>query len=286
METSKLQADIGHEIGDNNVEKFGLDIHNPVFAISAILVVSLVIGTLAFGEAAAVVFGDLRNWITTTFDWFFILTVNIFVVFCFAVAFSPLGRVRLGGNKAYPTFSYPAWLAMLFAAGVGIGLMFYGVLEPVTHTLNPPLGIDPADTATAMSAGLSAAVYHWGLHAWATYAVVGLALAFFCFNRGMPLTLRSAFYPLFGKAIWGPLGHFIDIMPTLMEISGAEYPKTHKGNAITPYEGKSLLAAFKGKTAPRKKPIFWQWSRGKAVMKGKWKLVAWGNKWELFRMCR
>lgn len=220
METSKLQADIGHEIGDNNVEKFGLDIHNPVFAISAILVVSLVIGTLAFGEAAAVVFGDLRNWITTTFDWFFILTVNIFVVFCFAVAFSPLGRVRLGGNKAYPTFSYPAWLAMLFAAGVGIGLMFYGVLEPVTHTLNPPLGIDPADTATARSAGLSAAVYHWGLHAWATYAVVGLALAFFCFNRGMPLTLRSAFYPLFGKAIWGPLGHFIDIMAVLASLFG------------------------------------------------------------------
>jgi len=165
VETSNLQTDIGHKIGDNNVKKFGLDVHNPVFAISAILVVSLVIGTLAFGEAAAVVFGDLRTWITTTFDWFFILTVNIFVIFCFAIAFSPLGRVRLGGNKAYPKFSYPAWLAMLFAAGVGIGLMFYGVLEPVTHTLNPPLGIDPADTATARSAGLSAAVYHWGLHA-------------------------------------------------------------------------------------------------------------------------
>jgi len=220
VETSNLQTDIGHKIGDNNVKKFGLDVHNPVFAISAILVVSLVIGTLAFGEAAAVVFGDLRTWITTTFDWFFILTVNIFVIFCFAIAFSPLGRVRLGGNKAYPKFSYPAWLAMLFAAGVGIGLMFYGVLEPVTHTLNPPLGIDPADTATARSAGLSAAVYHWGLHAWATYAVVGLALAFFCFNRGMPLTLRSAFYPLFGKAIWGPLGHFIDIMAVLASLFG------------------------------------------------------------------
>jgi len=220
VEPSNPQPDIGHEIGDNNIEKFGLDIHNPVFVVSAILVVSLVIGTLAFREVAAVAFGDLRNWITITFDWFFILTVNTFVVFCFAVAFSPLGRVRLGGNKAKPKFGYPAWLAMLFAAGVGIGLMFYGVLEPVTHSLNPPLGIDPADTATAMSAGLSAAVYHWGLHAWATYAVVGLALAFFCFNRGMPLTLRSAFYPLFGKAIWGPLGHFIDIMAVLASLIG------------------------------------------------------------------
>jgi BCCT family betaine/carnitine transporter len=220
VETSNSQEDIGHKIGENNIKMFGLDIHNPVFAISAILVVSLVIGTLSFREVAAVVFVDLKTWITTTFDWFFILTVNIFVVFCFAVAFSGLGRVRLGGNKAKPKFSYPAWLAMLFAAGVGIGLMFYGVLEPVTHTLNPPLGIDPADIETARSAGMAAAVYHWGLHAWATYAVVGLALAFFCFNRGMPLTLRSAFYPLFGKAIWGPLGHLVDIMAVLASLFG------------------------------------------------------------------
>ena len=198
----------------------GLDIHNPVFAISAILVITFVAATLLFNEQAAVVFGDMRIWITSTFDWFFLVTANILVVFCLFVAFSKLGRVRLGGNDAKPEYSYPAWLSMLFAAGVGIGLMFFGVLEPVTHTLNPPLGIDPSDVATARAAGMSAAITHWGLHAWAIYAIVGLSLAFFCFNRGMPLTLRSAFYPLIGKAVWGPFGHFVDITAVLATLFG------------------------------------------------------------------
>ena len=118
------------------------------------------------------------------------ISINIFVLFSLFIAFSKLGRVRLGGADAKPRYGYPGWLAMLFAAGVGIGLMFFGVLEPVTHTLNPPLGIDPTDIETAAAAGMSAAILHWGLHAWGVYAVVGLALAFFCFNRGLPLTLR------------------------------------------------------------------------------------------------
>jgi betaine/carnitine transporter, BCCT family len=109
---------------------------------------------------------------------------------------------------------------MLFAAGVGIGLMFFGVYEPLTHTLNSPLGIDPQNIAVAREAGMSATIFHWGLHAWAIYGLVGLALAFFCFNRQMPLTLRSAFFPLFGKAVWGPFGHFIDVMAVLATIFG------------------------------------------------------------------
>jgi len=213
-------ADIHHKIGDHNIQVFGLDIHNPVFAISAILVVTFVAGTLFFREQAGGVFGDMRTWITTTFDWFFLITANILVIFCLVVAYSKLGRVRLGGSDAKSKYSYPAWLSMLFAAGVGIGLMFFGVLEPVTHTLNPPLGIDPSDVATARAAGMSAAISHWGLHAWAIYAIVGLSLAFFCFNRGMPLTLRSAFYPLIGKAVWGPFGHFVDITAVLATLFG------------------------------------------------------------------
>ncbi len=98
--------------------------------------------------------------------------------------------------------------------------MFFGVLEPVTHTLQPPLGIDATDTQSARAAGMSSAILHWGLHAWAVYAVVGLALAFFCFNRGLPLTLRSAFHPLFGDAAWGPLGHAIDITAVLATLFG------------------------------------------------------------------
>ncbi len=198
----------------------GLDIHKPVFAVSAILVVAFVAATLFFQEQAAGVFGDMRVWITTKFDWFFLITANFVLIFCLIVAFSKLGRVRLGGNDAKPKYSYPAWLSMLFAAGVGIGLMFFGVLEPVTHTLNPPLGIDPSDIATARAVGMSAAILHWGLHAWAIYAIVGLSLAFFCFNRGMPLTLRSAFYPLIGKAVWGPFGHFVDITAVLATLFG------------------------------------------------------------------
>ena len=146
---TESQSDIGHEIGENNIQVMGLDIHNPVFLVSAILAVALVVGTLLFQEQAAVIFGDMRVWITTRFDWFFVMSANFFVLFCFAVAFSKLGKIRLGGIDSKPRYGYPGWLAMLFAAGVGIGLMFFGVLEPVTHSLNTPLGVDPADTDTA-----------------------------------------------------------------------------------------------------------------------------------------
>jgi len=214
------RQDIEHDIGEQNIQIFGLDIHNPVFAISASLVVVFVLGTLLFLDQAAGAFTNMRVWITSTFDWFFIISANIVVLFCLGIAVSPLGRVRLGGPDAAPRYGYPGWLAMLFAAGVGIGLMFFGVLEPVTHTLNPPIGIDPSDTAAARAVGMSAAINHWGLHAWAIYAVVGLSLAFFCFNRGMPLTLRSAFFPLIGNRVWGPFGHFIDVTAVLATLFG------------------------------------------------------------------
>ena len=212
--------DCKHEIGDQNIEVMGLDIHNPVFMISAILAVTIVVGTLLFQDQAALLFGDMRVWITSYFDWFFVISANIFVLFCLGIAVSKLGRIRLGGPDAKPRYGYPGWLAMLFAAGVGIGLMFFGVLEPVTHSLNPPIGIDPADTAAARAVGMAAAINHWGLHAWAIYAVVGLSLAFFCFNHGLPLTLRSAFFPLFGNAVWGPFGHFVDIVAVMATLFG------------------------------------------------------------------
>lgn len=218
--SDNLRTDIGHEVGQDNVQVLGLDINKPVFLISAVLVIAFVIGTLLFLDSAGAAFRDMRVWITTRFDWAFMISADFFIVYCLYLAYSKLGRVRLGGPEAKPRYGYPAWLAMLFAAGVGIGLMFFGVLEPVTHTLNPPLGIDPADTETARAVGMSAAIHHWGLHAWAIYAVVGLALAFFCFNRGLPLVLRSAFYPLFGKAVWGPFGHVVDITAVLATLFG------------------------------------------------------------------
>jgi BCCT family betaine/carnitine transporter len=208
------------KVGQDNIQKFGLDIQPHVFLISAFMVVGIVVGTLLFQEAAAVVFGEMRNWITEKFDWFYMIVANFFVLYCIFVAFSKFGKVRLGGDAARPKYRYPAWLSMLFAAGVGIGLMFFGVLEPVTHTVNTPLGVDPADTETARAVGMSAAIFHWGLHAWAVYAVVGLSLAFFCFNRGMPLTLRSAFYPLVGDYTWGWFGHIVDTTAVFATLFG------------------------------------------------------------------
>ena len=220
MEGSKDQTNSDYVVGQDNIRVLGLDIHYPVFIISAMLVVVFVVGTLIFLESAGSAFSDMRVWITTKFDWMFMISMNIFVLFSLFIASSKLGRVRLGGADAKPRYGYPGWLAMLFAAGVGIGLMFFGVLEPVTHTLIPPLGIDPTDIETAAAAGMSAAILHWGLHAWGVYAVVGLALAFFCFNRGLPLTMRSAFYPLLGKMVWGPIGHIIDVTAVLATIFG------------------------------------------------------------------
>jgi BCCT family betaine/carnitine transporter len=179
-----------------------------------------VVLTLLFQEQATTFFGDLRPWLTSTFDWVFMGAANIFVLFCLFLVVSPYGRVRLGGVHAKPDYSYTGWFAMLFAAGMGIGLMFFGVLEPVYHFQNPPLGIDAADTEAARAIGMAATIFHWGLHPWAIYAVVALSLAFFTYNRGLPLTIRSAFYPIFGDRVWGWIGHVIDTLAVFATLFG------------------------------------------------------------------
>ena len=208
---------------------FGLNILlTPVFVISSIAIVVFVLGSLIFQEHATTLFKNTRSWLTTNLDWFFMLSVNLVVLFCLVVAFSPLGKVRLGGKEAKPEYSYLTWLAMLFAAGVGIGLLFFGVLEPVTYFQDPPLGVekiydkdtaytagntpdmDAANTQKVAALAIATTTFHWGLHGWAVYAIVGLALAFFAYNKGLPLTIRSAFYPIFGERIWGWPGHIID----------------------------------------------------------------------------
>ena len=189
---------------------FGLDIYlTPVFVISSIAILIFVVGALVFQEGATKVFGNTRTWLTTNLDWLFMITANLVFLFCLVVAISPLGKVRLGGADAKPEYSNLTWLSMLFAAGVGIGLLFFGVAEPMYYLQNPPLGIT-AGTAEAATVGISATVFHWGFHGWAIYGVVGLALGFFAYNRGLPLTIRSVFYPLLGDRIWGWPGHVID----------------------------------------------------------------------------
>ena len=233
MQSPQAQRPSGYYAGRDNVQFFGLDIHNPVFMVSGLTIVAFVIGTLLFQEGAGEFFGWLRPWLTSNLDWVFAIAGNIFVVFCLVLAASPLGKIRLGGPDAKPDYSYPGWFAMLFAAGMGIGLMFFGVLEPVNHFLSPPLGAagldaaavaaqtaDPAAVESARRLAMAGTIFHWGLHPWAIYAVVALSLAFFCYNRGLPLTIRSAFYPILGDKVWGPVGHVIDTLAVFATLFG------------------------------------------------------------------
>jgi BCCT family betaine/carnitine transporter len=181
-----------HKLGDSNIRPFGLDIHNPVFLISSIVIAAFVLIALANQTATAEFFGWLRPWLTSTFDWFLVLSVNAITLFCLLLIFHPVGKVRIGGKDAKPEYSYAGWIAMMFAAGIGIGLLFFGVLEPVYYNFSEngaarPLGIDIADNAYI---GVVGAIHHWGLEGWAVYAVVSLSLGIFSYNYGFPLTLR------------------------------------------------------------------------------------------------
>ena len=216
-----------YEVGQDNMQRFGLDIHNPVFPISAGVIIAFVTFTLLFPTMADGFFGWLRPAITNTFDWLFIIAGDIFVLFCLFLIVSPYGKIRLGGKDARPDYGYFGWFAMLFAAGMGIGLMFYGVSEPITHFTAAmeggsaaPLGGAPGDIEAARRLGMAATIYHWALHPWAIYAVVALALAFFSYNLGLPLTIRSAFYPLLGEKTWGWPGHLIDILAVFATLFG------------------------------------------------------------------
>lgn len=211
-----------YEIGQDNVERLGLDMHNPVFFVSAGLIILFVLMSLLFPDAAKSGLEATKAWIQVTFDWIFLSAGNVFVLFCLALIVLPVGRIRIGGDDARPDFSLMSWFAMLFAAGIGIGLMFWGVAEPAgyyTDWYGTPLGIE-AFTDQARAAALGATMYHWGLHPWAIYAVVALALAFFSYNKGLPLTIRSTFYPLLGDRIWGPAGNVIDVLAVLATIFG------------------------------------------------------------------
>ena len=233
---SDADIDTDYEVGQDNISPFGLDIHNPVFLISGLTIIAFVLITLMFQAGSAEFFAWLRPAITSTFDWFFLSAGNFFVVFALVVCVSPMGRVRLGGQDATPDYSYVGWFSMLFAAGMGIGLMFFGVSEPISHfgssmggisvgdaglrTDWAPLGGAAGDAEAATRLAMAATIYHWGLHPWSMYAVVALALAFFSFNHNLPLTLRSAFYPLLGEKVWGWAGHLIDTIAVFATLFG------------------------------------------------------------------
>lgn len=197
---------------------FELDIHPIVFGVSSGIIILSVLLTLIFKNHVEALFDTLQTSIAVYAGWFFILSMNLFLIAIFSFLFSKYGDIRLGGEDAKPQFSVLGWFSMLFSAGMGIGLLFYGVAEPMFHFIASPLA--ESGTAEAARVAMDLTFLHWGLHPWAVYALVGLSLAFFCFNRGLPLSIRSAFHPLFGDRIYGPLGNVVDIMATVATLFG------------------------------------------------------------------
>ncbi|MEA3468545.1 MAG: BCCT family transporter [Thermodesulfobacteriota bacterium] len=210
------------EPGDTNLVGFGFDIHPYVTFMSTSILVVFILLTLMFQQNTSAFFEQAMSLITTTTGWFMILVCNIFILAGCYFAFGRFGSIRIGGKDAKPEFSTPAWFAMLLSAGMGIGLMFWSVGEPMYHYASPsPMfaGVEPL-TPMAAQAAMGVTYFHWGLHPWAIYAIVGLGLAFFAYNRGLPLTIRSIFYPLLGERIYGTWGNVIDVLSVLATLVG------------------------------------------------------------------
>ncbi|ERS88488.1 BCCT family transporter [Halomonas sp. PBN3] len=232
--------DTDYVIGQDNITAspmgIDVDLHGKVFMVSSIVILLFVILTLAMQAQMEPIFNSMFSFLTTKLSWVFLLGANVFVILALVLIFTPMGKVRIGGAKATPDFGYPGWFAMLFAAGMGIGLMFYGVSEPLGHygtalggismgedgvrTDWAPLGGAEGDQAGAIALAMAATIFHWGLHPWGAYAIVGLSLAIFAYNKGLPLTMRSIFYPILGERVWGWPGHVIDILAVFATLFG------------------------------------------------------------------
>ncbi|WP_018935740.1 BCCT family transporter [Thioalkalivibrio sp. ALJ24] len=192
---------------------------NPVvFTASSIVVLTFVLFGVVFTETASLTFAAIHGFITQYLGWIYILAVTIFLAFLVWLALSPYGRIRLGNTEDRPEFSFMAWFSLLFGAGMGIGLIFWSVAEPMLHYQNPPFG--EGETQEAAGEAMAFTFFHWGLHAWAVYVVLGLSVAYFSFRKGLPLTIRSIFYPMLGDRIYGPIGHVIDILAVFGTLFG------------------------------------------------------------------
>ncbi len=193
-------------------------LNKPVFYTSSTLIFCLLLFAAGAPETADALFQQLQNAIVTNGSWFYVLTVAIIVVFVVFLGVSRYGEIKLGPDHATPEFSFTTWLSMLFAAGMGIGLMFFGVAEPLMHFLAPPTA--QAESIDAVREAMKTTFFHWGIHAWAIYAVVALILGYFAYRQNLPLTLRSALYPLIGDKIYGWPGHIVDIFAVTSTVFG------------------------------------------------------------------
>ncbi len=209
------------EPGDKNIVRWGFDIHPQVTFWSAGFLLVFIGWTLIFQDTASDVFGEILSFINEKLGWLYVIDFNIFLFMALYFAFSRYGKIRLGGPYSRPEFSTGAWYAMLISAGIGIGLMFWGVAEPIYHLASPPplFGAEPG-TGEAAKAAVATTFLHWGIHAWALYGLVALALGFFAYNRGLPLTFRSIFYPILGPRIYGNWGNAIDTLTVVATLFG------------------------------------------------------------------
>jgi len=222
LQVELFHPDTDRETGDRNVQAFGFDVHSRVFPLSCLVIALFIAVTLVFRSQAAGAFSAIQTGISTVAGWFYILSVNVFIVVILYFALGKYGSIRIGGVEAEKEFSDFSWVAMLFSAGMGIGLMFFSVAEPVFHFGSVPPFFDGVQggSAAASGAAMATTFFHWGIHPWAVYGLVGLGLAFFSFNRGLPLTFRSIFWPLLGERIYGWPGHVIDILSVIATLFG------------------------------------------------------------------
>ena len=203
------------------MEKQGLGLDRPVFAVAAGVSVAFVLGGVLFQDELATVVADILSWVLANLGWLFVLSTAGFLVLVVFLAVTRYGRIRLGRDDDRPEFRTVSWIAMMFSAGMGIGLMFFGVAEPISHLAAPPLGSAKPNTEAAAATAMEWTYFHWALHPWALYAIVGLALGYFCFRRGMPNLISSVFHPLLGDRVNGPIGKGIDILAIFATMFGS-----------------------------------------------------------------
>jgi choline/glycine/proline betaine transport protein len=195
-----------------------IEAHPVVFPASALLVIGFVVLVAIVPRRAMILFDWLQEWIVETFGWLYSASMTGFLIFALYLCFSRFGKIRLGPDDARPEFSTITWFAMLFSAGMGIGILFFGVAEPMWHYLSPPTM--PGETLASARGAMGITLFHWCLHPWALYALVGVSLAYFGYRKGLPLTFRSVFYPLLGDRIYGRIGDAIDILAVLATLFG------------------------------------------------------------------
>ncbi len=194
------------------------ELNKVVFFTSAGLILAFTLMSIFYTDLSGKWLSRSLNWVSATFGWYYMLAATLYIVFVVFIACSRFGSIKLGPEQSKPEFSMMSWAAMLFAAGIGIDLMFFSVAEPVTQYMLPPEG--QGQTLEAARQAMTWTLFHYGLTGWAMYALMGIALAYFSYRYNLPLTIRSALYPIFGKRIYGPIGHTVDIAAVVGTIFG------------------------------------------------------------------